>query len=174
MYLNLPSWYSFFCRFEKYNSWIVVSLSANIAPAAVIYGNATLNNTNIYGTKLSSLDTDPMWPVYDLAVVNYSSTIINGGKIGSVYTWAKAYMEFNDVEVDKIITSCRKTSDFAKGGLVIGEGTTVNNIVINNANAVITIKAGAVVETLDYNNIDANMTVVIEDGATVKNVINKV
>ena len=152
----------------------VVSFSSGIAPAVTVYGNAILNNTNIYGTKLSSLDTDPMWPVWDLAVVNYSSTTINGGKIGSVYTWAKAYMEFNDVEVDTIVTACRKTSDFANGGLVIGEGTTVNNIVINNASAIITIKSGAVVETLDYNNIaDTKMTVVIEDGATVKNIINK-
>jgi len=153
----------------------VVSFSSNVAPAATVYGNATLNNTYIYGSKLSSLDTDPMWPVYDLVVVNYSNTTINGGKIGTVYTWAKAYMEFNGVEVDTITTSIRKTSDFKKGELVIGEGTTVNKIVINNANAVITIKAGSVVDTLDYNNIDdTNMTVVIEDGAVVKNIINKV
>ena len=151
----------------------VVSFSSGIAPAATVYGTATLNNVNLYGTKLSSLDTDPMWPVYDLAVVNYSSTTINGGKIGSIYTWAKAYMEINDAEVDTIITAIRKTGDFTKGELVIGDGTTVNKIIVNNAKAVITIKAGATVDTIDFNGLDkTNMTIVIEEGATVNNIID--
>ena len=153
----------------------VVSFSGNIAPAVAVYGNATINNSNIYGTKRSELETSPNWPIYDLAVVNYTSTEVNNSKIGSVFTWAKAYMEFNNSDVDTIITSCRSVSDFTKGKLVIGNGTTVDKIIVNNKNARITIKSGAVVETLDYNNLDdTNMTIVIEDGATVKNIINKV
>ena len=151
----------------------VVSLSSDIAPAAVVYGTATLNNTNIYGTKLSSLETSPKWPVYDLAVVNYTHTYINGGKIGTIYTWAKAYLEINNAEIDTITTAIRKVAnDFDDGELVIGEGTKVNTIKVTNAKAVITIKAGATVDTIDFNGLDqTNMTITIEDGATVNNQI---
>ena len=50
-------------------------------------------------------------------------------------------------------TQARYVSDFKTGELVIGPGTTVNK--------------------LDYNNLSrTKMTVTIESGATVKNVIN--
>lgn len=153
----------------------VVSFSANISPAVVVYGNATLNNTNIYGTTRSSLENaadDPYWPIYDLAVVNFSKTSINGGKIGTIYTWAKARLEINNAEVDTITSAIRKTTDFQDGELLIGSGTKVNKIIVTNAKAVITIKAGATVDTIDFNGLDqSEMTIVIEDGATVNNQI---
>ena len=148
----------------------VVSFSSNVSPGVVVYGKATFNNVNLYGTKLSSLDTNPMYPVYDLVVVNYSKAIFNSGKVGSVYTWNHAGLEFYNTEVDTIYAY----TGTKQGGTVIGNGTTVKNLVISRDKAVITIKSGAVVETLDYNNIsDAAMTIVIEDGAVVKNIINK-
>lgn len=111
-----------------------------------------------------------MYPVYDLVVVNYSKAIFNSGKVGSVYTWNHAGLEFYNTEVDTIYAY----TGTKQGGTVIGNGTTVKNLVISRDKAVITIKSGAVVETLDYNNIsDAAMTIVIEDGAEVKNIINK-
>lgn len=150
----------------------VLSFSSNIAPAVVVYGNATFNNTNIYDTKMSPYDTDG-YKIYDLAVVNYTTTKINGGKIGSIYTWAKVYLEINNATIDTITTQARYVSDFKTGELVIGPGTTVNKILVSNSNAKITIKPGATVNTLDYNNLSrTKMTVTIEPGATVKNIIN--
>ena len=151
----------------------VVSLSANIAPAAVIYGNATLNNVNIYGTKRSELevaddDRWPFWPVYDLAAVNSSNTTINGGKIGSIYLWAKAVMTISNAEVDVIDTLT------TTGHLEIANGTTVNRINMNGNNAYkpdVTIKAGATVKTLDLTKVTNITDIVIEDGATVETII---
>ena len=150
----------------------VLSFSSNIAPAAVVYGKAILNNTNIYDTKMSSWDQEG-YTIYDLALVNYTTTNINGGKIGTIYTWAKAYLEINNAEIGTITTQIRKTTDWQEGNLIIGPGTTVDKILVKNANAVITIKSGAVVNTLDYGGLSqSKMTVVIEPGAVVKNIKN--
>lgn len=150
----------------------VLSFSANIAPAVIVYGNATFNNTNIYDTKMSPFDNYG-FTVYDLALVNYTSTTINGGKVGTIYTWAKVFLEINNATIDTITTQARQVSDFQKGELIIGPGTTVNKIIVKNKNAKITIKSGATVNTIDYTNLArTNMAIKIESGATVKNQIN--
>ena len=154
----------------------VVSLSANIAPTVYVYGNAAFNNVNIYDSKLSPLDTDPMWPVYDLGLGNYSKTIVKDSKIGSVITWTHSYVEFNNSEVDKIDTRAFHSSN--KGETVIGKGTTVGRInVVPQSNYdtkygySLTIKKGATVKVLDISKI-TNMTyIVIEEGAVVEKVI---
>lgn len=124
----------------------VVSFSANISPAVTIYGSANLNDCNIYGTTLSSLDTDPMWPVYDLAVCNYSETVLNGGKYGSIYSWEHAK-------------------------ITIESGTSVESITLklHNTKGQITVKAGANVGYIDLSNatnVD-KVNITIEDDATV-------
>lgn len=154
----------------------VVSLSSNIAPTVYVYGNALLNNVNIYDSKLSPLDTDPMWPVYDLGLGNYSKTVVNDSKIGSVITWTHSYVEFNNTEVDKIDTRAFHSSN--KGETVIGKGTTVGRInVVPQSNYdtkygySLTIKKGATVKVLDISKI-TNMTyIVIEEGAIIEKVI---
>ena len=149
----------------------VVSLSGGIAPAAVVYGKATLNNVNIYGTTRSELEnspSDPYWPIYDLAAVNSSNTTINGGKIGSIYLWAKAVMKISNAEVDVIDTLT------TTGHLEIANGTTVNRINMNGNNSYnpdVTIKAGATVKTLDLTKVTNLTDIVIEDGATVETIL---
>ena len=134
----------------------VVSFSAGISPAACVYGTAVLNNCNIYGTTLSPLDTDPMWPVYDLALVNESKTTINGGKIGSIYTWAKVYLEINGAEVDTIVARTNMNTNDAYG-IYINEGSVVNTIdltnVTNPAKVKITIAEGAIVNSIVDNGV---------------------
>lgn len=134
----------------------VVSFSAGISPAACVYGTAVLNNCNIYGTTLSPLDTDPMWPVYDLALVNESKTTINGGKIGSIYTWAKVYLKINGAEVDTIVARTNMNTKDAYG-IYINEGSVVNTIdltnVTNPAKVKITIAEGAIVNSIVDNGV---------------------
>ena len=149
----------------------VVSFSAGIAPAAVIYGKATLNNVNITGTTRSELEnspTDPYWPIYDLAAVNGSNTTINGGKIGSIYLWAKAIMTIKDAEVDVIDTLT------TTGHLEIASGSKVNRINMNGTNKYkpdVTIKSGATVKVLDLSKVTNFTDIIIEDGAIVETVI---
>ncbi len=126
----------------------VVSFSAGISPALTVYGTMTMNGCKVYGTTLSPLDTDPMWPVYDMAVVNYSDTTINDSKIGSIHVWNQAK-------------------------LTVADGTEVDTIVIrgnmNTTKYGVTIKAGATVDTIDLSAITnkSRVNFTIEDGATV-------
>lgn len=129
----------------------VVSFSAGISPALVVYGNMAMNDCTVYGTTLSTLDTDPAWPVYDVALVNSSVTTMNGGKIGSIYTWAKAKLELNDVDVDLIVPNGNMNTNSAYG-IYINEGTTVDTIdltkITNSAKLNITIAEGATVNQI--------------------------
>lgn len=158
------------------NAYVVpTSDNPNIAVAVCVYGTAEFNDCVIAGSTMSEEYGDNAYTVYDLAVVNFTRTTINGGKVGSIYTWAKADLEINGAEVDTIISSCRKTNDFADGGLTIGEGSTVGTIVVNTASAVITIAEGAAVDTIDFGTFStANMTLDIADGTVTNFVANGV
>jgi len=148
-------------NYNKYNTELnnvdvidaeVVSFSAGISPAVCVYGTAVLNNCNIYGTTLSSLDTDPMWPVYDLAAVNYTDVTLKNTKVGSVYIWNQAKLTVDaGSEVDTIIV--RGNMNTTKYGL--------------------TVKAGASVGAIDLSAITnkAKINITIEDGATVGKIV---
>ena len=153
----------------------VASFSANLSPAMTVYGKATLNNVNIYGTTLSELDTDPMWPVYDLVLTNYSDTTINGGKVGTIYTWANARLEINNAEIDTIKSAMRTGSGYGVNyGLIIGDNTKVNKVTMTNATTSITVKSTAEVGVLDLcANEETNMYLNIEPGAKIGKVIVK-
>jgi len=132
----------------------VVSLSANISPALSVYGTLEMNDCNVYGTTLSPLDTDPMWPVYDMAVVNESKTTVNGGKIGSIIVWGKANIKLNNAQVDSI-TPIGNMNTNSNYGIYINQGTTVNVIdlsnITNKAKVNITIETGATVKKIVAN-----------------------
>ena len=152
----------------------VVSFSAEVAPAVTVYGTATLNNTNIYGTRRSIQETTPLWPVYDLVLVNHSNTTINGGKIGSIATWCKAKLAIYGAEVDMIEASATQSY-----GITIGNGTTVNLIdvfdVKNDHRGTtvpkIVIEAGATVKTLDLTGVTDYSHISIDKDANVEKII---
>lgn len=152
----------------------VALFSGGLSPAMSIYGKATLNNVNVYGTTLSELDTNPKWPVYDVIMVNNTDTTINGGKIGTIFTWPKAYLEINNAEIGTIDTQIEYRSDYTKAGLVIGENTKVEKIIIKENQAVLTVKSTAEVGVLDLcANEETNMYLNIEPGAKIGKVIVK-
>jgi hypothetical protein len=93
-----------------------------------------------------------MWPVYDVAAVNYSSTTINGGKIGSFYLWNQAKL-------------------FVEAGAVIDTIVIKGNMSVTNG--CIDIKAGAEVKAIDLSNITnkAKLNIIIEDGATLGKIV---
>ncbi len=135
----------------------VVSFSANIAPAVCVYGTAVLNNCNVYGTTLSELDTDPMWPVYDVAAVNYSDLTINNSKIGTLYMWNQAKVTVADgSEVDTIVI--RGNMNTSKYGLTIEAGATVGEIdlsaIATKTKVNITIEDGATVGKIIANGVE--------------------
>ena len=153
----------------------VVSFSQKISPGVVVYGKADLNNVNIYGTKLSKLDTDPMWKVYDLAVVNYTTTNIKDSKIGSIYTWGHSIMNIENSEVEQIDTRTFWTNN-NQGMITVGSGSTVGhiNFITNEHDSYgysLTVKSGATVKVLDISKITNTDKIVIEEGAIIETVI---
>ena len=133
----------------------VVSFSENIAPAVCVYGKATLNNCNVYGTTLSELDTDPMWPVYDIAVVNYAVLTLNNSNIGSIIAWKHS----------KIVV---------EAGSVVESIKPIYKNMNTNANYGVVVKAGATVKVLDLTNIEQpakQINITVEDGATIGKVV---
>lgn len=126
----------------------VVSFSQNISPAVCVYGTATLNNCKVYGTTLSPLDTDPAWPAYDIACVNYSNLILNGSEVGTVYMWNQAKV-------------------------TVANGSSVDTVVVrgnmNLSTSALVVKAGASVDVIDLSAITNKdkVSITIEDGATV-------
>ena len=132
----------------------VVSFSAGVSPAVCVYGTAVLNDCNIYGTTLSELDTDPMWPVYDVAAVNYSTTTLNNSKVGSFLFWNQA-------------------------ALIVNDGSVVDNLVLlgnmnnNNVNNYIHINAGSEVKVIDLSKITdkKRVKITIEPGAKVGKIV---
>ena len=90
-----------------------------------------------------------LWPVYDLALTNYTTTTLNNSKVGSIYMWNQANLTIDgESEVDSIVVLNKVSSKFG-----------------------ITVKGGSTVGTIDLSNIDASyedkVTIIIEDGATV-------
>ena len=135
----------------------VVSFSSGISPALCVYGNMTMNDCEMTGTTLSELDTDPMWPVYDVAVVNYSDTVLNNSKVGSLYMWNQAKVTVADgTEIDTIVI--RGNMNATKYGLVVEAGATVGSIdlsaITNSAKVNITISEGATVGVFVDNGVE--------------------
>ncbi len=130
----------------------VVSFSSGVSPAVCVYGTATLNNCIMTGTKLSALDTDPMWPAYDVVAVNYTDLTLNNSKIGSIYMWNQAKVTVADgSEVGTI--EVRGNMNTTKYGLVI--------------------ESGAKVGVIDLRAITdlTRVNITVEDGATVGEII---
>lgn len=157
------------------------SYSSNIAPAVYVLGKADINNSNIYGTKRSELEDGPYWPIYDMAVGNYSTLNINNSKIGSLYTWGHSIVNINNSEVDRIDNRTFWTNN-NKGMITIGEGSTVGlvDFILNKDKGIsnpvdmpysLTVKSGATVKVLDISKITNTSKIVIEEGAIVEKVI---
>jgi len=134
----------------------VVSFSANVAPAVAIYGTATLEDCNIYGTTRSELETYPMWELCDIAVVNDAVLTMEGGKIGKIIAWAKSKITVDNNAVVECIKPISQTMN-------------------TDTKYGVTVKAGATVEVLDLSNIALDkkkINITIEEGATVGKIID--
>ncbi len=107
------------------------------------YGNAVLNDCVMTGTTAMIEGAMPV----DAGFVNGTTTVVNGGKYGTIYCWSHAVVTINGAEVDTLYVA--------------------------PINGTVTIKAGTHIDTLkvDYGTSTPNKArlakLVIEDGATV-------
>ncbi len=112
------------------NLEVAPHLFAGIAPAVAVYGNATLNNTNIYGTRRSLLE-QLNHPIYDLALTNHSNTTLNNSTIGTIYMWNKeAKLTVNaGSTVDTLYLIHTDKGINNPDHIVVNEGGKINNVV---------------------------------------------
>ena len=106
----------------------VYSYSSNVSPAIAVYGTAKFNKSNVYNTKLSALDTELQWTVYDLALVNYSNVTLNDSQIGSIYMWKQANIT---VDEGSIVESITVPEGMKKERIVVKNGGSVNSIIVD-------------------------------------------
>lgn len=137
------------------------------AQALFCDGVTVLNNCNIYGTQLSSFETN-ITPVYDLMTFNYTHTTLNGGKYGVVGSSSKSpqgTMVINGAEIETIenwyIARTTSTShpDGEQRGLYINEGSKVNTINTYGSESQwsqLYIQSGAIVGVLTFDTKSLN------------------
>ncbi len=163
-------------------------------------GKTTLYDCVMTGTTnptvgpglVPSYETEPHI-AYDCGVPNFCEAEFNDCTIGSLYAWSHSAITINDSNVNHITCGTHdQHSEIAH--LTIGAGTTVKEIVVtsqgefkkvdgknveNPRAPVLIIKSGATVDVLDMNGrgrvgaTTGEVTVKIEEGATVKSIINE-
>ena len=109
--------------YKKYNTVLnnvnvinteVVAYAGGVSPAIAVYGQATLNNCNVYGSTLSEL-SEVLWPCYDVIAANSATLNINGGKIGNIYIWEHANIEINNgAEVASLLLKGAMYSNYVR------------------------------------------------------------
>ncbi len=116
----------------------VVELNQSLASGVIIYNkNTTLNNCVFKDTKLSNLETKtPV--VSDVNFSRYSTTVVNGGEIGTALVW-------NTKDVYLTVENGAKIGTLT----VKSHGSTKERPTIN-------IKEGATVGILDLSDFDTN------------------
>ncbi len=121
-----------------------------VSAAFAHYGNATLNNCVITGTKT----VDATAKAYDAGFVNKTNTVINGGEFGSMYIWAQAHVTINDAKVGTIDSATITNKNL--GMLTIGAGAevdTINIVCLDKYTPALTIEAGATVGKIIYKGV---------------------
>ncbi len=121
-----------------------------VSAAFAHYGNATLNDCVITGTKT----VDASATAYDAGFVNKTNTIINGGEFGSMYVWGQAHVTINDAKVGTIDSGAITTRNY--GMLTIGAGAevdTINIVCADKYTPALTIETGAKVGKIVYKGV---------------------
>lgn len=138
---------------------------------------------------------------YDCGVPNNCAAVFNNCVVDRLYAWSHSMITLNDTKLKYIRCSTHHNS-FADAHLTIGPGTVVDEIFVTSSGLAkrakdengqyhwiddpanrwapsLIVKAGAVVKRLDMNNRPSldkygNLSVIIEEGATVGEIVNAI
>lgn len=174
-----------------------------MAPLFFLRGVTTLNNCKITGTtsvapqkKDYNGTLHDVMP-YDCGVPNGCEAIFNNCEIDKLYAWSHSQITLKDTKMKYIRCSTHHNSE-PKAHLTIDAGSVVDEIVVTSTAMAtfktidgkktltanvwapsLIIKAGATVKRLDMNgrpSLDkyGNLSVIIEDGAIVEEIVNAV
>ena len=112
------------------------------------YGSATLNDCVMTGTTAMIEGAMPV----DAGFVNDTTTVVNGGKYGTVYCWSHSVVTINGAEIDTVYVAP------IKGSLTIAAGTKIGTLNINYTSANvkldrIIVEDGATIDTVIYDGV---------------------
>lgn len=134
------------------NHYPVVDAGNKISPSIVIYGNSTLKNCTMTGSKtLSPAD----YYCCDLGLTAKSNVTIEGGEYENVYQWAQSQVTINGAKIKTLHTTAFYYSNTVQGSLTIKAGTEIDELVLTSGKykPQIIIESGAKINVLDYSQI---------------------
>ena len=154
------------------NNYYIKDAGNNVAPSIVVYGNSTLKNCTMTGSKTLA---PAEYYCYDLGLTAKSNVKIEGGEYENVYQWAQSHIIIEGAKIKTLRSAALYSNNSIQGSLTIKSGTEIDKLIISysgNYSPQITIEAGAKVNVLDFTNIKStNRTKVSIAEGTVTTII---
>ena len=131
------------------NNYYIVDAGNKVAPSIVVYGNSTLKNCTMTGSKTLA---PAEYYCCDLGITARANALIDGGVYENAYLWAQSKTTIQGAKFKKIVAG---VLNHANTNLVIKAGTEIDTLRIawggySTYSPKFTIEAGAKINVLDY------------------------
>ncbi|MBR5823291.1 MAG: hypothetical protein IKY67_04040 [Paludibacteraceae bacterium] len=131
------------------NNYYIVDAGNKVAPSIVVYGNSTLKNCTMTGSKTLA---PAEYYCADLGITARTNALIDGGVYENAYLWAQSKTTIQGAKFKKIVAG---VLNHTNTNLVIKAGTEIDTLRIawsgfSTYSPKFTIEAGAKINVLDY------------------------
>jgi hypothetical protein len=153
------------------NNYYIVDAGNKVAPSVVVYGNSTLKNCTMTGSKTLA---PAEYYCADLGITARANVLIDGGVYENAYLWAQSKTTIQGAKFKKIVAG---VLNHTNTNLVIKAGTEIDTLRIawggfSTYSPKFTIEAGAKINVLDYTGtVSTNRTNVSIAEGTVTTII---
>ena len=153
------------------NNYYIVDAGNKVAPSIVVYGNSTLKNCTMTGSKTLA---PAEYYCADLGITARTNALIDGGVYENAYLWAQSKTAIQGAKFKKIVAG---VLNHTNTNLVIKAGTEIDTLRIawsgfSTYSPKFTIEAGAKINVLDYTGtVSTNRTNVSIAEGTVTTII---
>ena len=153
------------------NNYYIVDAGNKVAPSVVVYGNSTLKNCTMTGSKTLA---PAEYYCADLGITARANALIDGGVYENAYLWAQSKTTIQGAKFKKIVAGILNHTNT---NLVIKAGTEIDTLRIawggfSTYSPKFTIEAGAKINVLDYTGtVSTNRTNVSIAEGTVTTII---
>ena len=153
------------------NNYYIVDAGNKVAPSIVVYGNSTLKNCTMTGSKTLA---PAEYYCADLGITARTNALIDGGVYENAYLWAQSKTTIQGAKFKKIVAG---VLNHTNTNLVIKAGTEIDTLRIawsdfSTYSPKFTIEAGAKINVLDYTGtVSTNRTNVSIAEGTVTTII---
>ena len=153
------------------NNYYIVDAGNKVAPSVVVYGNSTLKNCTMTGSKTLA---PAEYYCCDLGITARANALIDGGVYENAYLWAQSKTTIQGAKFKKIVAG---VLNHTNTNLVIKAGTEIDTLRIawggfSTYSPKFTIEAGSKINVLDYTGtVSTNRTNVSIAEGTVTTII---